>query len=146
MTNDSSVPSRSTPTPPAIPRSRAGEGGGLPKGLSLFRFILFSSLMLGALYGGVSLSFNTPPPPGDVPPHGVPSAEWSPSPLWLPAFIALQLRIGAAPTPQGYVFSSRAGYAAFAMASVIFGIVLLGLVGWFAGEAIRKWAVRKRYE
>jgi len=33
-------------------RARAGEGGGLPKGLSLFRFILFSALMLGALYGG----------------------------------------------------------------------------------------------
>ena len=126
--------------------ARAGEGGGLPKGLSLFRFILFSALMAGALYGGVSLNFNTPPPAGDVPPHGAPAAEWSPNPVWLPAYVAIKLQIGVAPSPLGYVFTGRMGYALFAVASIAFGIVIVGFIGWFGGEAIRKWAVRKRYE
>lgn len=124
---------------------RAGEGGGLPKGLSLFRFILFSCLMTGALYGGASLYFNTPPLPGDSPPGEIPAAQWQPSPLWLPSFIAFQLRIGVRPSPIGYVFTGRMGHAAHGSASIFFGILLLGGVGWFAGETIRKAAVRKRY-
>jgi hypothetical protein len=127
-------------------RARAGEGGGLPKGLSLFRFILFSALMLGGIYGGVSLYFNEPPPPGDVPPHGVPSAQWQPSPLWLPSYIAIALKIGVSRSADGYVFSGRMGHASYAVSSLFFGMALLGLIGWFGGEAIRKYAVRKRYE
>lgn len=125
---------------------KAGEGGGLPKGLSLFRFILFSSLMLGAIYGGVSLYFNSPPPPGDIPPTGVPSSQWEPSPAWLPSFVALKLNVGTTRTPAGYVFSGRLGYAIFACASIVMGIVILGAAGWIGGEAIRRETVRRRYE
>ena len=140
----------STPSQPATPPyntpARAGEGGGLPKGLSLFRFILFSSLLLGALYGGLSLHFNAPPPEGDTPPNGVPAAQWQPSPLWLPAYAAIKGGIGIVHGPSGYVFSSRLGYALHAVACTVIGILSIGLIGWFGGEAIRKWAVRKRYE
>jgi hypothetical protein len=126
--------------------ARAGEGGGLPKGLSLFRFILFSMVMAGALYGGVSLSYNAPPPPGDIAPNGASAAEWSPNPAWLPAFAAIKLHIGVAATPRGYVFSSRIGYALHAVTSIVFGMGIGGLAGWFGGEAVRRWAVQKRYE
>lgn len=125
-------------------RAQAGEGGGLPKGLSLFRFILFSFLMLGAVYGGASLWFDAPPPPGDVPPRGVAAAQWQPSPLWLPSYIAIRLRIGVQPSAQGYVFSSRAGRAFFASSTIAIGILLLGTVGWFGGERIRRAAIQRR--
>lgn len=132
---------------PSIPvRARAGEGGGLPKGLSLFRFILFSSVLLGALYGGLSLHFNTPPAIGDTPPGGVASSEWQPNPIWLPSYVALKMNVGVTHTVAGYLYSSRLGYALHATASLIFGMALLGAIGWFGGEAVRKWAVRKRYE
>lgn len=121
-----------------------GGGGGLPKGLSLFRFILFSSLMLGALYGGASLFFNAPPRAGDIPPRGVPAAQWEPSPLWLPSFLALKLGIGSSRTPLGYVFTGASGHALYAMVSVIFGIFIVGGIGWIAGEAIRREVVRRR--
>jgi hypothetical protein len=121
-----------------------GGGGGLPKGLSLFRFILFSSLMLGAIYGGASLYFDSPPRAGDIPPRGLPSSQWEPSPLWLPAFLALKLGIGAHRTPDGYVFSGAAGYALYGMVSIVFGIFIVGGVGWVAGEAIRREVVRRR--
>lgn len=134
------------PTPQPAVRARAGEGGGLPKGLSLFRFILFSSLLLGAMYGGLSLHFNTPPAIGDTPPGGVSSAEWQPNPVWLPAYVALKANLGVSYTVAGYLYSSRLGYALHATASLMLGIAMLGLMGWFGGEAIRKWAVRKRYE
>lgn len=130
---------------PAV-RARAGEGGGLPKGLSLFRFILFSSVMLGALYGGLSLHFNTPPAIGDTPPGGLSSVEWQPNPAWLPAFVALKANVGVTHTVAGYLYSSRLGYALHATVSLVIGMALLGSMGWFGGEAIRKWAVRKRYE
>jgi len=125
---------------------RAGEGGGLPKGLSLFRFILFSFVMLGGVYGGVSLFFNTPPRPGDKPPGGVPSAEWQPSPLWLPAFITIKSGIGVQATPLGYVFSGRLGRAIGGSATIFWGMLIGGIAGWFIGESVRRYAVRKRYE
>jgi hypothetical protein len=128
------------------PKSRAGEGGGLPKGLSLFRFILFSSLMTGAVYGGASLYYNAPPPPGDRPPGGTPSAEWAPSPLLLPSFITIKFGIGVRHTPTGYVVTGRLGNALYASTSIFIGIIIVGAIGWFAGEAVRRWAVRKRYE
>lgn len=127
------------------PIQRAGEGGGLPKGLSLFRFILFSCLMAGAVYGGASLYFNAPPLPGDEPPGGIPSAQWNPSPLWLPSYLAFKCELGVKRSPIGYVFSGRLGRAAYGSTSIIFGIIMLGGVGWFAGEAIRRTAVRRRY-
>lgn len=130
-----------------MPRTqRAGEGGGLPKGLSLFRFILFSALMLGGVYGAASLYFNEPPVPGDIPPHGVPSAQWQPSPLWFPSYLAIELGIGVRRAADGYVFSGRMGHAYYAVSSLFIAMLMLALIGWFGGEAIRKYAVRKRYE
>ncbi|HYG75585.1 MAG TPA: hypothetical protein VEK08_11330 [Planctomycetota bacterium] len=126
--------------------SRAGEGGGLPKGLSLFRFILFSSLMLGGVYGGACIYFDPVPRAGDVPPRGIPAAQWQPSPLFLPSYMAISLRLGIEPSPKGYVFTGRMGPALYATASVFFGMLLGAAIGWVGGEAIRKWAVRKRYE
>src|ERR1700719_1433858 len=98
-----------------MPRERAGEGGGLPKGLSLFRFVLFSALMLGGVYGGASLYFNEPPAPGDIPPHGIPAAQWQPNPLWLPSYAAIELGIGVKPSSEGYVFTGRRGHALYAV-------------------------------
>ena len=126
--------------------SRAGEGGGLPKGLSLFRFILFSSIMLGSCYGGAAIYFNAPPPPGDIPPHGVPSAQWEPSPLWLPSFLVIKFNLGVKPSPLGYVYSGRSGQAIFGSVAILFGMLIFGVIGWFGGEQVRRWVVRKRYE
>jgi len=123
----------------------AGEGGGLPKGLSLFRFILFSGLMLGAIYGGLSLYLDPVPRAGDIPPTGIPAAQWHPNPLCLPTYLAIALRAGVAPSPQGYVFRGRTGHALFAAATLFLGMLTGALIGWFAGEAIRRYAVRKRY-
>jgi hypothetical protein len=121
-----------------------GGGGGLPKGLSLFRFILFSSLMLGAIYGAASLYFDSPPRAGDIPPRGLPAALWEPNPLLLPGFLALKLGVGTHRTPDGYVFSGAAGYALYGMVSIVFGIFIVGGIGWVAGEAIRREMVRRR--
>jgi len=52
--------------------------------------VLFSSVMLGAIYGGASLYFNTLPMPGDFPPDGVPSARWEPSAIWLPSWSIIE--------------------------------------------------------
>ena len=126
--------------------ARAGEGGGLPKGLSLFRFILFSALLLGALYGGLSLYFNSPPPPGDRPPHGVVAADWEPSAIWFPAFATIKLRVGVAHRIDGYYFATPLGRAVHAGATILLGMALFGLAGWFGGEQIRRNAVaRRRY-
>ena len=125
-------------------RARAGEGGGLPKGLSLFRFVLFSFLMLGAVYACASLYVNSPPRAGDIPPEGVPAASWEPNPLFLPSYLALKLRIGSERTPLGYVFSGRAGLAFYGSASVFFGILIFGGVGWIAGELARKLWLHQR--
>ncbi len=124
--------------------ARAGEGGGLPKGLSLFRFILFSFVLLGAIYGGASLYFNALPSPGDLPPRGVPSAEWEPSPLWLPTFALIKTHALVRRAPDGYRYSSQLGQAAFASLSIILGMALFAVIGWFAGEAARKWWVKNR--
>jgi hypothetical protein len=124
---------------------RAGEGGGaLPKGLSLFRFILFSFLMSGAVYGGAGLYFNAPPRAGDVPPRGLPAAQWEPNPAWLPNFLALKIGIGVRRETDGYHFSGSAGYALYGSASIVFGILIFGVIGWFLGEFIRKQVVRRR--
>jgi hypothetical protein len=32
------------------------------------------------------------------------------------------------------------------VSSLFIAMLMLGLIGWFGGEAIRKYAVRKRYE
>ena len=113
----------------------------MPKGLSLFRFVLFSALMLGGVYGGASLYFNEPPAPGDIPPHGVPSAQWQPSPLWLPSYLTIELGIGGIRTVgrRLWCFRGRMGHASYAVSSLMFiAMVLLGLMGWFGGEAIRQ--------
>ena len=128
----------------AKPRAQAGEGGGLPKGLSLFRFILFSLLMLGALYGGASLYFNALPKPGDFPPNGIPSAQWEPSPLWAPSWILIKAGVFVQHDADGYRFTSQLGQAGFASASIVLGILIFAGIGWFAGEAMRKWWVRNR--
>lgn len=100
--------------------------------------------MLGVLYGGASLYFNAPPPPGDIPPRGIPAAEWEPNVFWLPSWLALKLGIGARRTALGYLFAGRAEHALYGSASIVIGIVMMGFIGWVAGEAIRKWAVRRR--
>jgi hypothetical protein len=124
--------------------ARAGEGGGLPKGLSLFRFILFSFMMLGAIYGGASLYFNALPLPGDIPPNGIPAAQWEPSPLWLPSWMLLKAQIFTRREPDGYRYTSQLGYAAFASFSVIAGLLIFAAMGWLFGESMRKWWVANR--
>ena len=47
---------------------------------------------------------------------------------------------------NGYVVNGRMGHALYAAASIFIGILIIGVIGWFAGEAIRRWAVLKRYE
>ena len=124
---------------------RAGEGGGaLPKGLSLFRFVLFSCVMLGGVYGAASLYFNALPFPGDVPPAGVASAQWQPSALWLPSFALIKLNVNVLHTPDGYRFSSQLGHAAFASLSIFIGMAMGFALGWIIGEKIRKHHVANR--
>jgi hypothetical protein len=130
--------------PDANPHARAGEGGGLPKGLSLFRFVLFSFLMLGAAYGGTSLHFNALPLPGDVPPNGIPSAQWEPSPLWSPSWLLIKAGVFVRHDADGYRFTSKLGQAAFASLSIVLGIVMFAALGWIAGEVARKWWVQNR--
>ena len=136
------MPDESAP----VARQRAGEGGGLPKGLSLFRFILFSCVLLGGVYGGASLYFNALPIPGDVPPPGagIPSADWEPSPLWLPSWVLIRGHVFVRHTLDGYRFSSQLGHAAFGSLSIILGMALFAAIGWIVGEAVRKWWVRNR--
>ena len=124
---------------------RAGEGGGaLPKGLSLFRFVLFTCVLLGGIYGGAALYFNGLPIPGDVPPGGVPSAQWQPSPLWLPSFAMLKLNVCVQRAPDGYRFTSQLGHAAFASLSIFLGMLMGFALGWVVGEKIRKRHVARR--
>jgi hypothetical protein len=124
---------------------RAGEGqAALPKGLSLFRFILFSALMLGALYGGCGLYFNQPPPPGDIAPDGSSAAQWQPSVLWLPSWLLLHAGVFAGRGADGYRFSSPLGLAAYSSLNVMLGIVLVGAAGWIVGERTRQWWIRHR--
>ena len=117
----------------------AGEGGRLPRGLSLFRFVLFSSLMLGACYGGASLYFDAPPPAGTPA-----AAAWSPSPLWLPAFLSLHAGLGITKTSAGYAFAGRGGSALFAGTTLVWGLLLGGAAGWWGGERVRQYVVRRR--
>ena len=126
--------------------ARAGEGGGLPKGLSLFRFILFSFILLGGVYGGASLYFNALPIPGDFPPagQGIPSAYWEPNPLWLPSWILIQEQVLVRHAPDGYRYSSQLGHAAFGSLCIILGMLLFAAIGWSVGEWTRKWWVRNR--
>src|SRR5262245_61843385 len=123
---------------------RAGEGGGLPKGLSLFRFVLFSCIMLGAVYGGASLYFNEPPPPNGSLPDGSQSWNWRPSPLWLPTYLLMKLEWFITLTKSGYVFRTRMAYASFSSFSLVLGMALGFFFGWFAGERARKWWVVHR--
>ncbi|MEI6231856.1 MAG: hypothetical protein WCT04_02300 [Planctomycetota bacterium] len=131
---------------PPIKISKAGEGGGLPKGLSLFRFILFSSIMLGGIYGGASMYFNALPIPGDTPPPGmgVPSAMWEPSPVWLPSWLMIRASILVRHDPDGYRYSSQLSQAAFASLCIFLGMLFFGAIGWNVGEAVRTWWVRNR--
>ena len=126
--------------------AQAGEGGGLPKGLSLFRFILFSFIMLGGIYGGASLYFNALPILGDIPPHGsgIPSALWEPSPLWLPSWFMIRMGLFVQHTKSGYQYSSQMSQAAFASLSIFLGMLLFGAIGWIFGEMVRKWWVKNR--
>jgi len=125
-------------------RGAAGEGGGLPKGLSLFRFIFFSCVMLGSVYGAASLYFNTPPLPGDISPQGVPAAQWSPSPLWLPSYVAYKCQLGVRHINAGYIFVGRLGRATYGSSSIFLGMLILGVTGWISGELIRRAVVRRR--
>ena len=126
--------------------ARAGEGGGLPKGLSLFRFILFSCVLLGGVYGGASLYFNALPIPGDIPPPGagVPSAKWEPSPLWLPSFLLIKMHALVTHSGDGYRYSSQFSHAAFASLCIFLGMILFAAIGWILGESVRKWWVQNR--
>ena len=116
----------------------AGEGGRLPRGLSLFRFVLFSALLLGACYGGASLYFGSPPPPGSAG-----AAAWSPSPLWLPSFLSIHAGLGVARMPEGLVRRGPLGGALFGGATILWGTLLGGAVGWVAGERIRRLTLRR---
>lgn len=122
----------------------AGEGGRLPRGLSLFRFFLFSALMLGAAYGGAALYFGSPPPPGYASAGAPPARAWSPSPIWLPVFVCLHARVGVEETEGGYAFRGPAGRALFGSAAIGFGILCGGAVGWVVGEQVRRQAVRRK--
>ena len=126
--------------------SKAGEGGGLPKGMSLFRFILFSFVMLGGVYGGASLYFNALPKYRDIPPPGagIPSAQWQPSPLWLPSWAMIRGHVFVLHDADGYLYSSKLGQAAFASLNIIAGMALFGALGWTLGEGVRKRWVRNR--
>jgi hypothetical protein len=126
-------------------RLGAGEGGRLPRGLSLFRFFLFSGLMLGAVYGGASLYFASPPVPGYIPAEGVSSAQWSPSPLWLPGFLSIHGKLGVAWTPAGYAFRGSLGRALFGMSTIAMGILLGGVVGWIVGERVRRYVLKIKH-
>lgn len=117
----------------------AGEGGRLPKGLSLFRFFLFSGLMLGAAYGGAALYFGGPPWPGAKIPGEVPAAEWRPSPIWLPVFAAVHSGAGVKHTDRGYAFEGRGGQAVFGLVAMALGILAGGAAGWGVGEAARRY-------
>jgi len=135
--------------PPAGPSTPlrplgAGEGGRLPRGLSLFRFFLFCGLMLGALYGGASLYFNSAPPPGYTNPQNERAADWQPSPLWLPSWMLFKLQLGVAHTEDGYAFRSPAGHALFGSLGILIGILLGGTLGWTVGEQARRHVLRKR--
>ena len=121
----------------------AGEGGRLPRGLSLFRFFLFSGLMLGAAYGGLALYKGSPPVPGfhvQGAPH---PADWSPAPWWLPVFVGLHARIGVERTAAGFLYRGRAGHACFGAAAVAIGIFCGGVLGWVTGEQARRYVVRR---
>lgn len=126
--------------------AKAGEGGGLPKGLSLFRFILFSFIMLGGIYGGASLYFNALPILGDIPPHGmgIPSAFWEPSAVWLPSWMMIHAGLFVRHTKSGYQYESQMSQAAFASLSIFLGMLLFGAIGWIFGEMMRKWWVKNR--
>ncbi|MCW8132724.1 MAG: hypothetical protein KIS92_20425 [Planctomycetota bacterium] len=127
------------PKPPG-----AGEGSSLPRGLSVFRFILFSSLMLGAGYAGLSLWAGSPPPPGYIPVGETPASAWEPSPAYLPVYAMLKLRLGARHTPEGYVYNGQLGYALFGAGAMTLGILLGGVLGWIAGERVRQEILRRR--
>lgn len=107
---------------------QVGEGSALPKGLSLFRFILFSCILLGGIYGGAALFFNEPPT----------------SPLWLPTYVLTKFEIFIRLTAYGYHFPSRLNYALFASAAIAIGMAMGFLFGWFAGERARKWWIVHR--
>lgn len=124
----------------------AGEGSSLPRGLSVFRFILFTCLMLGAAYAGLGLYLDAVPPPGYVPLGGVPASAWEPSPLWLPGYLMVKLGVGLRHTPEGYVFTGQLGYASFGAGAMALGILLGGCVGWFVGERVRQIILKRRAE
>ncbi len=121
----------------------AGEGGRLPRGLSLFRFFLFSGLMLGALYGGAALYWGAPPIPGYVGPGSTSAASWAPSPWWLPVFLGLHAGIGVEHSAMGFQYRGRAGHACFAAAAMALGVLCGGTLGWISGEQARRMLVRR---
>ncbi len=129
-------------------RGGAGEGTHLPKGLSLFRFFLFAGLMLGAVYGGLSLQYATPPPLGYVSSKGAMDADggagWRPSWLWVPACLSIKVGIGVERSGTGYAIRNRRDGAFFAMSVMALGILLGGTVGWVLGEWVRKRRLRRR--
>ncbi|MBI3830512.1 MAG: hypothetical protein HY291_13410 [Planctomycetes bacterium] len=125
-------------------KAGAGEGSSLPRGLSVFRFVLFSGLLLGAAYAGLALALGSPPPPGYVTVYEAPASEWQPSPIWLPVYLLIKAGVGVRHTPEGYVFTGQLGYALFGGGAMTVGILLGGLAGWFAGERIRQRILRKR--
>jgi len=100
--------------------------------------------MLGAIYGGASLYINALPIPGDTPPHGIPSAQWEPSPLALPSWILIKAGVFVRRGADGYRFTSALGHAAFGSLSVVLGMFFFAIVGWIVGEIVRKWWVINR--
>lgn len=122
----------------------AGEGAQLPRGLSLFRFVLFSGLMLGAVYGGLALHYSMPPPVGYQSPQGLQAKAWEPSPGWLPAWIMVKARLGISRTAEGYSFKSQSMHALFGSGTMVLGILMGGVVGWLGGDRARQKYLEKR--
>jgi len=104
---------------PCYAHERA-KAAGCRRGCRSFASCSSRRCCLAAFYGGASLYFNEPPAPGDIPPHGVPAAQWRPNPLWLPSYAAIELGIGVRPSADGFIFTGRMGRALYGVSRLIY--------------------------